>query len=474
MPDVVPNNIGIKPMFTVNNPTYTSPTRVNKTKLMLHSTATPGAGASNFFAGWNSANAKCSVEFVVDDTQILQYMPIGDGKSVKSYKTWHCGGSGNNVYIATELCEPIQAQLIPVNYQSIPQARDCKYPRTYATKRIQMELKYRGYYSSTIDGSFGPNTEAAVKKFQSDNGLTSDGIVGMATFYKLRNRTDSYMNYDAVEASDFFNAVYDNAVVLFGFLCNYMGAKPETILCHSEGNKAGVASNHADVLHWFPLHGKSMTDFRNDVAKYVAGTFVPLSLKVSDADQEYYDAVNKVAEAGIIKSPEYWTGIANSDSVNAQYVMALLRQTGAYFCKKSHVYAIDALATPCGLTSPDMWKNSDNYTLVDVRFLFTAIAKALSGSSLQYEESVQMCSDAGIINTPAYWLNLKTGVTPNPDYVRALIRQTGAYLCTTTDHSYAVDAITDAIGMNSPEYWKSTSFSVQNVKFLFKAIAKVL
>ena len=33
----------------------------------------------------------------------------------------------------------------------------------------------------------------------------------------------------------------------------------------SEGHKLGIASNHGDVLHWFPKHGKSMDTFRDEV-----------------------------------------------------------------------------------------------------------------------------------------------------------------------------------------------------------------
>lgn len=38
---------------------------------------------------------------------------------------------------------------------------------------------------SSVDGIFGPQTEAAVRKFQSIFNLTSDGIVGRSTWYKL-------------------------------------------------------------------------------------------------------------------------------------------------------------------------------------------------------------------------------------------------------------------------------------------------
>ena len=43
------------------------------------------------------------------------------------------------------------------------------------------------------------------------------------------------------------------------------------VICHSEGYQRGVASNHADVMHWFPKFGKSMDTFRTDVSKAMGG-----------------------------------------------------------------------------------------------------------------------------------------------------------------------------------------------------------
>ncbi len=50
---------------------------------------------------------------------------------------------------------------------------------------IQQELKDRGLYTGAIDGIYGSQTQAAVKKFQKQQGLTQDGIAGPATLRKL-------------------------------------------------------------------------------------------------------------------------------------------------------------------------------------------------------------------------------------------------------------------------------------------------
>lgn len=48
-------------------------------------------------------------------------------------------------------------------------------------KQIQEKLKRWGYYNGNVDGIYGSQTVAAVKKFQQKNGLTVDGIAGSKT-----------------------------------------------------------------------------------------------------------------------------------------------------------------------------------------------------------------------------------------------------------------------------------------------------
>ena len=52
-------------------------------------------------------------------------------------------------------------------------------------KAIQQELKDRGLYSGEVDGIFGSATESAVKRFQTQQGLTADGVAGPQTLAKL-------------------------------------------------------------------------------------------------------------------------------------------------------------------------------------------------------------------------------------------------------------------------------------------------
>ncbi|MGN1020206.1 MAG: peptidoglycan-binding protein, partial [Aristaeellaceae bacterium] len=54
-----------------------------------------------------------------------------------------------------------------------------------SVRAMQKRLKTLGYYTGTVDGDFGSATTAAVKAFQTQNGLKADGIAGTTTLNKL-------------------------------------------------------------------------------------------------------------------------------------------------------------------------------------------------------------------------------------------------------------------------------------------------
>lgn len=127
---------------------------------------------------------------------------------------------------------------------------------------------------------FGTSLNKCVHAFV---GKLADGGVGtvqtlpwdMRGWHAGKNAgNDRYIGFeiceDGLDDPVYFGRVYREAVELTAMLCEHFGLDPRgegVVICHAEGHKLGVASNHADVLHWFSTFGKTMDDFRADVAR---------------------------------------------------------------------------------------------------------------------------------------------------------------------------------------------------------------
>ena len=124
---------------------------------------------------------------------------------------------------------------------------------------------------------------------------------------------------DDLTDQGYFRKVYQEAVELTAMLCKTYNLNPladGVVICHSEGYQRGVASNHADVMHWFPKFGKSMDTFRADVSKAMTPAQVkpqpPVSGKtytvvkgdtLSEIAQKYGTTVDTLVQLNGIKDP---------------------------------------------------------------------------------------------------------------------------------------------------------------------------
>ncbi len=79
---------------------------------------------------------------------------------------------------------------------------------------------------------------------------------------------------DSLTDPTYFRKTYQEAVELTAYLCRKYQLNPladGAVLCHAEGHQRGIASDHHDVLHWWPAFHRSMDDFRADVARTLQG-----------------------------------------------------------------------------------------------------------------------------------------------------------------------------------------------------------
>jgi N-acetylmuramoyl-L-alanine amidase len=69
--------------------------------------------------------------------------------------------------------------------------------------KIQQKLKNWGYYTVSVDGIYGAETEKAVRYFQRKNGLTVDGIAGPATLRAMGISSSSSSSTGGSSNSDY-------------------------------------------------------------------------------------------------------------------------------------------------------------------------------------------------------------------------------------------------------------------------------
>ena len=111
---------------------------------------------------------------------------------------------------------------------------------------------------------------------------------------------DKYISFeiceDDLKDKSYFNKVYKEAVELTAYLCKTYKLNPNgknVIICHQDGYKLGIATNHGDVYNWFNKFGKDMNDVRKDVAAAMGKTSSSSSKPSSNSSKK---SVSQIAD----------------------------------------------------------------------------------------------------------------------------------------------------------------------------------
>lgn len=164
-------------------------------------------------------------------------------------------------------------------------------------KRDNSKTLEKTLYESCVHAFIGKLDDNSIATVQTLPWNHRGWHAGKGTSGKSAN--DTHISFEICEdgLTDpvYFEKVYREAVDFTAYLCKEYGLNPlddGVVICHQEGYRRGVASNHGDVLHWFPKHGKSMNDFRMDVAKALTKQDKPK--KGEDDDMTYYKTLADV------------------------------------------------------------------------------------------------------------------------------------------------------------------------------------
>jgi cell division septation protein DedD len=159
---------------------------------------------------------------------MLHSVGVGQPKAEVFVKNWNVPKPDNR-----EVC--VHAFLEPDNvYQTLP-------------------WEYRGWH----DGGAANNSYIGVE-------MTEPGTIKYSS-------GANFVDNDPAASEKHVFATYKTAVELFAFLCQKYDLDPfKDIISHSEGNKLGIASPHADPEHLWKKFGLTMDAFRVDVKAELA------------------------------------------------------------------------------------------------------------------------------------------------------------------------------------------------------------
>ncbi len=98
--------------------------------------------------------------------------------------------------------------------------------RGAGVEMLQLALRRAGYYNGAIDGIFGTVTRDAVIRFQRENGLRADGIVGEKTMAALEPYLRGYVNYYIEQGDTLFRIARRYSTTVSAILTANPGIDP--------------------------------------------------------------------------------------------------------------------------------------------------------------------------------------------------------------------------------------------------------
>lgn len=216
---------------------------------------------------------------------------------------------------------------------------------------------------------------------------------------------------DRLTDGAYFSAVYKEAAELCAYICTLYNLNPKNIICHSEGASMGIASNHKDVMHWFPRFGKNMDIFRADVQTIISAGGQSYEDSPSAKPQE--NAAQSILPGTLVRiiGNEYYNGI-----IIPQWVRSLNWYVTAVYCDRavinedeSHTYRIESPISIYDLQPIDAKPSVSSivHTVVDGDTLWNISEKYL-GAGNRYSDIIKLNNLSSDIIHPGTQLNIPT------------------------------------------------------------------
>ena len=161
--------------------------------------------------------------------------------------------------------------------------------------------------------SYRPNEkQVCVHAFIDNTGIYQTLPFAMKGWHAGGSANSTHIGFEICEPysyadKEYFNIVKSYAVDFVAYLCNQYKIPVKSVIDHQEGHKMGIASNHADIKHWWvKYHNYTMNDFRQDVLSAVVKQQSESEVECMTKDELRVFIEETVKSMGIGENPSTW------------------------------------------------------------------------------------------------------------------------------------------------------------------------
>ncbi len=136
-------------------------------------------------------------------------------------------------------------------------------------RKIQAVLQKIGYDVGPIDGIFGSNTEEAVKRFQLNNGLVVDGIIGPKTYELLNKFILGYNTYTIKPGDTLYNIAKRHYTTVDKIMIANPNIDPNNLIIGSQIIvPIGIDIVDTNVNYTYEIMEKDIMALKKDILLY--------------------------------------------------------------------------------------------------------------------------------------------------------------------------------------------------------------
>ncbi|UJW59234.1 peptidoglycan-binding protein [Bacillus sp. A116_S68] len=297
-----------------------------------------------------------------------------------------------------------------------------------AVRELQSELKNLGYYTSTVDGAYGPLTAEAVRKLQRDKNIAVDGIFGPQTYSKLSGTSSSSNNSTQTSTSS------SNSSSLSGVVLRQGSRGSQVRELQTRLKNLGYLTSSVDGVYG-PLTAEAVRKLQRQTSISADGVFGPQTLAQLNRNISYNQSTSSNNSNNSSNNSSATVLKQGSSGAAVRELQNMLRATGHHTSSVDGQFgpltksAVQRFQREWGLIADGIATQATLDKLEEVAAVHMSDSNSSSGSGSKSFNAMNLIADASnYVGVPYVWGGTTASGFDCSGFVQHVFRNNGVNL----------------------------------------------